>query len=105
MNYDATLQFDSRAEDKSAAAANLARELQELPWKVIAVLPGAETGVIVGDLLAAALPGMRSNPLELSVARRNKYVMGETVRKAGLRAVKQLRATAWPGGCDALPLP
>ena len=39
---------------------------------------------------------MRSNALELSVARRNKYVMGETVRAAGLRAVKQLRATAWP---------
>ena len=93
--FDATFQFDSTAKDKKEAAAELAKSIKELPYRLLAVIPGAETGVLVADQLASQL-NMRSNPLELSVARRNKYVMGETVRAAGLRAVKQLRATAWP---------
>jgi biotin carboxylase len=39
--------------------------------------------------------GLRTNGTQQTDARRNKYVMGETIRAAGLRAVKQLRATAW----------
>ena len=61
---------------------------------VIAVLPGAETGVELADTLSEVLH-LRTNGTALSEARRNKYVMGETIRSAGLRAVKQLRATTW----------
>jgi biotin carboxylase len=39
--------------------------------------------------------GLITNGTALSEARRNKFVMGETVRAAGVRAVKQLRATTW----------
>jgi hypothetical protein len=45
-------------------------------------MPGAETGVLLADELATALE-TRANPQELSLARRNKYIMGETVRSAG----------------------
>ena len=34
-------------------------------------------------------------PKRYSNARRNKYFMGETVRAAGVRAVRQCRATEW----------
>jgi len=61
---------------------------------IVAVLPGAETGVELADALSEALQ-LRTNGTALSEARRNKYVMGETIRSAGLRAVKQLRATTW----------
>ena len=62
--------------------------------QIIAVLPGAETGVELADTLSEAMH-LRTNGTALSEARRNKYVMGETIRSAGLRAVKQLRATTW----------
>ena len=39
--------------------------------------------------------GLRTNGTALSEARRNKYVMGETIRSAGVRAVKQLKASTW----------
>ncbi len=48
----------------------------------------------LADRLSEAM-GLRSNGTALSESRRNKFVMGETVRAAGLRAVRQLRATCW----------
>jgi biotin carboxylase len=62
--------------------------------RVVAVLPGAETGVELADALSEAM-GLVTNGTAQSEARRNKYVMGETVRAAGLRAVRQQRATTW----------
>jgi biotin carboxylase len=58
------------------------------------VVPGAETGVLLADQLADKL-GTRSNPLELSLARRNKWIMGETVRAAGVRAARQHCGRSW----------
>lgn len=43
---------------------------------MIAILPGAETGVDLSDKLAARL-GTRNNGEEYTEARRNKYMMGE----------------------------
>ncbi len=43
---------------------------------MIAILPGAETGVDLADKLAARL-GTRNNGEELTEARRNKFLMGE----------------------------
>ena len=42
----------------------------------------------LADRLAVRV-GTRNNGEELTLARRNKYVMGETVRAAGVRAVRQ----------------
>jgi biotin carboxylase len=94
VSYDATVQHDDGMADQDLAAKFTAQKLLALPWKIVAVLPGAETGVLLADQLAGRL-GTRCNPLELSLARRNKYIMGETVRAAGVRAVKQQRALAW----------
>jgi biotin carboxylase len=39
--------------------------------------------------------GLTTNGTALSLARRNKYAMGETVRSSGVRAVKQCVASTW----------
>ena len=70
------------------------QQIQALNLPVVAVLAGAETGVELADRIAEHM-GLRTNGTAMSEARRNKYVMGEAIRAAGLRAVKQLRATAW----------
>ncbi|CAE7806005.1 ddaF, partial [Symbiodinium microadriaticum] len=57
-------------------------------------MAGAETGVELADKLSSHL-GLRTNGTSKSEARRNKYIMGETIRAAGIRAVKQLRASTW----------
>lgn len=56
--------------------------LQDLPFPILAVIPGAETGVELADQLSSRL-GLRSNGTQKSIARRNKYYMGETVRETG----------------------
>jgi biotin carboxylase len=58
----------------------------------IAVVAGGESGVELGDLLAERL-GLPGNGTALSAARRDKHLMIEAVRAAGLRAARQLRAT------------
>ena len=62
--------------------------LRALPLDIVAVIPGAETGVELADSISARM-GLRSNGEAKSLARRNKYFMGEAVRSAGVRAVKQ----------------
>ena len=62
--------------------------IKELPFPIRAILPGAETGVELADQLSHRL-GLRSNGIAKSLARRNKYHMGEQVRSAGVRAVTQ----------------
>ena len=95
--YDATVQHDNEAEDQERALADTVRQLEDLPWKIVAILPGAETGVLLADKLCGRYGGgeLRDNGEALSLARRNKYVMGETIRKAGVRAVKQTIASDW----------
>lgn len=58
--------------------------MKALPFTVIAIIPGAETGVELADQLSYRM-GLRSNGIAKSLARRNKYHMGETVRSAGRR--------------------
>jgi biotin carboxylase len=63
---------------------------------VYCVLPQlCRVGVELADELSERM-GLRTNGTALSEARRNKFVMGETIRAAGIRAVKQLRASTWP---------
>ncbi|MFI9808952.1 ATP-grasp domain-containing protein [Streptomyces sp. NPDC052301] len=61
-------------------------------FEPVAVLSGGEIGVELADLLAERL-GLPGNPTGLSAARRDKHLMVETIRAAGLRAARQLRAT------------
>jgi hypothetical protein len=62
--------------------------IQALPFPIIAVIPGGETGVELADRLSNRM-GLRTNGETASLARRNKFYMGEAVRNAGVRAVKQ----------------
>ncbi|WP_394613589.1 ATP-grasp domain-containing protein [Lentzea sp. JNUCC 0626] len=56
----------------------------------VAVVAGGEYGVAFTDVLAEAL-GVPGNGTALSLARRDKATMVETVRAAGLKAAKQIR--------------
>jgi biotin carboxylase len=87
LEFDKIITFDDGVEGISAA-------LRRSEYNLIAVLAGAETGVPLADELSSYL-GLRTNGVDLSLARRNKYHMGETIRKAGVRAVKQLQASTW----------
>ncbi|WP_225830418.1 ATP-grasp domain-containing protein [Streptomyces sp. NK08204] len=68
----------------------------------VAVVPGGEAGVELADALSELL-GLPTNGTALSAARRNKYLMIETVRQAGLAAARQAFVTderavrAWHG--------
>lgn len=68
--------------------------IRQTQLKVVAVLPGAESGVSLADELAERM-NVTTNGTHLSNARRNKYAMGEKVRTSGLRAVKQCSASNW----------
>ncbi|MFI9386743.1 ATP-grasp domain-containing protein [Kutzneria sp. NPDC052558] len=55
----------------------------------VAVVAGGEIGVELTDALNAEL-GLPGNGVELSAARRDKYVMIETIRRAGVPAARQI---------------
>jgi biotin carboxylase len=64
------------------------------------VIPGQESAVELADRLSEAL-GLPTNGTALSEARRDKYEMAETLRRAGLRCARQFKtsdpqeAAAW----------
>ncbi|OQS06403.1 hypothetical protein THRCLA_01559 [Thraustotheca clavata] len=95
------LRFAATAEHTGDANAT-AKALQEAAdnivsgrkGKIIGVLPGAETGVLVADQLTTVFQ-LTGNKMEHSLARRDKYLMGETLRKSGVRAVKQAKCLTW----------
>lgn len=88
VEYCATVQHNDSVEDQNAAIDATIAQLNALPYQIVAVLAGAETGVELADKLSYRM-GLKSNGEEGSLARRNKYLMGEKVRHAGVRAVKQ----------------
>lgn len=73
-------------------------DLRALGLHYAGFLCGAEPGVELYDALTnrwgdkATVP---SNGEEHSAARRDKFLMSERVRQAGLRAVRQALATEW----------
>ncbi len=93
VDYIATVQHNDQIPDQELALAKTAQGLLDLPFNILGVLPGAETGVELADQLAERLH-LRTNGTEGSLARRNKYDMGEKVRRAGIRAVKQAQCTS-----------
>jgi biotin carboxylase len=70
-----------------------ARELAR--HRPIAVIPGTESGVALADALAVAL-GTPNNGLALTAARRDKLLMQQTIRAAGLYSIPSHAATEWP---------
>ncbi|MFC9932115.1 ATP-grasp domain-containing protein [Streptomyces sp. NPDC127190] len=58
-------------------------------YRPVAVVAGGEIGVELADALSEAL-GLPTNGTALSEARRDKYVMIETLRAAGVPAARQL---------------
>lgn len=98
LQFVATLEFDGTL---AVTFDKLVRLLSSNNLEIVAVIPGAETGVKLADQLAdrflshhtASLRG--NNVFKHASARRDKYDMGETLRKSGLRAVNQFRARNW----------
>ncbi|MEV8504976.1 ATP-grasp domain-containing protein [Actinoplanes sp. NPDC051475] len=86
----------------------LVDELRATP--VRAVLAGSEGGVLLADQLADQLDVPFRNDLSSSLARRDKFVMQEQIRAAGLAAIAQARVSdpaeldAWLADHDAYPV-
>jgi len=96
-----TLNVDlSRPTEEAAKllAAEATRFVEKKGGKLIAVICGAETGVKLADYLSANLATNKTiltNGTRHTEARRNKALMGDAVRAAGVRAVRQMTATSW----------
>ncbi|WP_263164847.1 ATP-grasp domain-containing protein [Streptomyces sp. SCSIO ZS0520] len=71
--------------DVDSLAARLA------PLDPVCVVPGQESAVRLADALSEAL-GVKSNGTRLSPARRDKYEMIETLRRAGVRCARQFKS-------------
>eukprot|EP01034_Spumella_vulgaris_P037707 gene37707-46522_t len=93
IDYSATIQHNDKLDNQEQAIQETISAIRDLPFPILAVIPGAETGVELADQLSHFM-GLRSNGIEGSLARRNKYFMGETVRKTGIRTVKQATCTS-----------
>jgi len=88
LTFDKVLYYRESAEE-------LAKEILELPYHIVAIQVGCESGVEYYDKLLDIMPGYPGNSFDLSECRRDKYLMGERVRQTGLRAVKQLEVKHW----------
>jgi biotin carboxylase len=77
--------------------------LQSLGLPIAAVIPTFDPATYLADRLSACV-GARGNPFEgpLAHARFDKWAMSESVRKAGLRAVKEILVTSWTEAKDYL---
>lgn len=89
--------------DLEATAAAVARHEPAF------VVVGSEPGVLLSDALSERL-GLPSNGTALSRARRDKHEMANALRRAGLRAVSELKtgdveqAIAWASAHDDWPV-
>lgn len=81
-DYDAKLQFVWKD------LLQIEHDLLAIKKDILFVLPGSETGVPLADFLSERW-GLMSNGVELSEARRNKYLMAERLRALGIPAVRQ----------------
>ena len=99
LHWHASLEYDAENPSRTVEA------LRSLDAHVLGVLVGCESGVECHDALTSALRGHPSNGPERSLARRDKHPMGECVRNAGLRAVRQELCGKWDSArvfCEAL---
>lgn len=93
--YAATIFHDGAHAHAAQAYRDTVDAIKRVPGvQIIGIIAGAETGVAMADRLSEDF-GVTTNYSRGSDARRNKYLMGEKVRAAGLRAVKQRSVTKW----------
>ncbi|TAK71829.1 MAG: ATP-grasp domain-containing protein [Gammaproteobacteria bacterium] len=57
------------------------------------ILPGSDSGVWIADKLSHEFGLDKRNSSRLSLARRDKFIMGETIEKSGLRSIKQIKTS------------
>jgi len=84
-DYVRTIVHEGRLEDTLAALQG---------YDIGVVLNGQDSGLELADALGDALAIPWRNPLSTSAARRDKFLMADTVRRAGLRAPRQFRSTS-----------
>ena len=102
----AAYRADLACPDGAAVPATLAALRAHRP---LAVLAGSESGVPLADLLSERL-GLPTNGSQLSPARRDKFVMIETLRAAGIRCARQFTSpepaaiVAWAAGEGGAPV-
>jgi len=83
------VQHDNAHPNKSFALNQTLAAIQEQGSPILAIIPGAETGVELADLLACEY-GTRCNDGSMTEARRNKFKMQEVLRRQGkIRVVQQ----------------
>ena len=83
------VQHDSAHPNQAWALQQTINAITSQGAPILAIIPGAETGVELADKLAA-LYGTRCNGVELAEARRNKFVMQQVLSQQGkIRTVQQ----------------
>lgn len=68
----------------SRDAAQILDELEQLPYRIVAVIPASEPGVELADALAHRL-GLKGNAVATSAARRDKHEARKAICEAGLQ--------------------
>jgi biotin carboxylase len=86
----ATIQHDNLSANQEAAVEQTLEALRNQNAPILAIIAGAETGVSLADSLATRFR-TRNNGERLSAARRDKYLMHQTVASKGVRAIRQAR--------------
>lgn len=87
------IQHNSRDRDQERALKDTLNALEEqegvkIKSPILAIIPGAETGVELADTLASRY-GTRGNNVLYTPLRRNKYSMQNAIGKKGIRAIQQ----------------
>ncbi|KDO26061.1 hypothetical protein SPRG_20619 [Saprolegnia parasitica CBS 223.65] len=82
LQFAATAEHGGDARLTSVLLQRVADAIQHRRATIVAVLPGAETGVLLADELGTIF-NLTRNKMEHTLARRDKYLMGETLREAG----------------------
>jgi len=82
------IQHNNKNPDQDAAIAQTLAALRDISVPVLAIIPGAETGVELADRLAHRF-GTRNNGEDRTDERRNKHAMQECIRSKGIRAITQ----------------
>jgi len=88
--------YNSLTPNDTLATQEICPKLTSLGVPIAAVIPTFDPAAYLADRLAACV-GVRGNPSigPLAKARRDKWVMSESVRKAGLRSVREKLVSTW----------
>ena len=86
------VQHNSNESDQNEALKDTIKSITSLQNNpILAVIPGAETGIELADRLASKI-GTRCNSIEKSSIRQHKFLSAESVATAGMRVPRQLLA-------------